>query len=166
MAVSREHVRRHTSYSSPFHLLKAPVLVPKLFLPALLFLSVASAQGKGLECWLPSLKDGSEITRLAVTVVGTDVSVVETRSEKLYQSAATESKIVLFHQFTDPRVTDSSQPYNVEPPHSLILTKSNYKGKLEFAADIIIVNWGKGTLKSVSSYNDSFAANWRCVRRD
>ena len=138
----------------------------KLALPLISFLFVTVAFGKGLECWLPSGKDGSEVSRLVVTISGSTVTVHETRSERQYQPALSGARAVLFHQFTDPRIIKSSQPYNVEPPHSIILTKSNYKGEIEFAADIIIVNWGKGTLKSASSYHDSFNTTWRCTRRD
>lgn len=138
----------------------------KIIFPMILLCAVTNASGRGLECWLPSLRDGSEVNRLEVTVIDENVFVNETRRENLYQSAQGESKTVLFHQSTDPKITESLRPHNAEPPHSLILMKSNYKNKLEFAADIIIVNWGKGTLKSASSYNDSFNTNWRCTRRD
>lgn len=135
-----------------------------------LLLSVLSLQfnavcAKGLECWLPSRVDGKELERLVVNMTGSNLSVVESRPERAERPASKMSREVLFHQFTDPRVKGRDRTYSAEPPHSLVLLRSADK-ELEFAADILVIDWGRGKLKSGSPYQESFQVGWRCTRLD
>lgn len=128
-------------------------------------IAISPVSAKGLQCKLPSLKNGVERERLVIRLSGADVTVLETVSESPTRVASTGARAVLFHQYTDPKQQFSSGPIKVEEPHSVILLKSNYKGT-EFAADLLVVDWGHGKLKSASSYYDRFSTNWRCTRID
>jgi hypothetical protein len=132
---------------------------------ALVALTMSAANARTLECYVPSSSFVEGVERVVVKLDGQEISVFETKPERSYQQATKGFRTVLFHQYSDPKVSVGTNLYNAEPAHSLIALQSNYKGT-EFAADIIVVNWGKGTLKSVSSYQDVFNSRWLCTRPD
>lgn len=137
----------------------------RLVILCLLALQFNVASARGLECWLPSRVDGKELERLVVQMKGSSLSVTETRPERADKPASKVLRVVLFHQFTDPIVKGSDRTYSAEPPHSLVLLSSFHRD-LEFAADILVIDWGSGKLKSGSPYHESFQIGWRCKRLD
>ncbi len=132
-------------------------LINPLLLIALSFSSVA--YGAVLDCQIPKLEKISISMKGKILVVKHHQNATSWRPE----SEFTEREVI-FHHYSEP--IDPKTKLTWEPPHSLILLKSITKESVEFAPDLLFVNWGKGTLKTISTYEDKAETRWTCLRKD
>ncbi len=121
------------------------------------------AYSKTLDCWLPSAKDGSEIKRFEITSKAS-LTVFETRKARSYRKEFAGVRKVTHSHDSNPK--DSRTDLNWEEPHTIILLESRSSDGLEFAPDILIVDWGKGNLKTLTPYDNAVTTRWTCSRLD
>lgn len=125
----------------------------------MVFLIANQVHAKSIECNLLG-RD-----RLLIKLASDAVRVKHFEGiSSIRDTAVTTERRVLFHHYSDP--VDPSKKFNWEPAHSLLVLQSVGKGGVEFAPDLITVNWGKATLRYQSSYHEKAESRWVCVRKD
>lgn len=103
--------------------------------------------------------------RLSIKLVGENVHVTHYEGVSSWRvTAVTTERKVLFHHYSDP--VDLSKKFNLEPAHSLLVLQSMGTGGVEFAPDLITVNWGKSTVRYQSAYHEKAESRWVCLRKD
>lgn len=123
------------------------------------------ASAMALDCRMRSFDDGRELLRLHVSVAGDFVSVLERRPATPRHRATENLREIQFHHYSNPVEIVRGKERRLEQPHSVLVLKK-FRHASEVAPDILVVDWGKGTLKSSSAYGQEFTINWHCTRMD
>lgn len=119
----------------------------------------SAAYARLLECQISGLET------ISVTMNEKLLSVKQHQKATSWRSdGGLTEREVIFHHYSDPMNLKTKLSW--EPPHSLVLLKSIAKDGVEFAPDLLFVNWGKGTLKTISTYEDKAETRWTCLRKD
>ena len=118
-----------------------------------------------IDCRLRSFDDGSELRRLRVSIEGDFVAVFERTPVTLKRRISEVPREVQFHHYSNPIEVVRRKERRLAQPHSVLVLKK-MRHTTEVGPDILVVDWGKGKLKSSSAYDREFVTNWHCTRHD
>jgi hypothetical protein len=135
-------------------------------LATLMAVMPAVAMAEKLECYLPSLKDGSVLERMNISRHEGRTVVRHLRAERAYRDGSEQPREVLYAHDSNPvEQYANGKQVQWEPPHSVLLLRSASR-EIEFAPDLLVIDWQANRIKTGSPYQTRFIDRWQCVAVD